>query len=276
MPHEPGQDSPGTVVSGKALRQRQALSDMGHFQYYDNQTRSIAQCGRIYVDLIPHYYPEERDQRIIRDDGTPEMVRINEKGKNDITTGRYDVVMDTGPGYETKRQEEAEQTVDLMKIGPLAEVASKAAPDLIFRYFGMDEIADRLAVSVPEGMEKALEGMPQDAQNIVKGVMQQLDTANKHIQQLELEHKYGLDKASIGANAKVHGDQVAAAAKEADSRRWAAVDIEEAHIDRQTKIDVAEIGQAGKLMDSHVKGKYAQESEKTALAAEKAKPKSNP
>ena len=119
MPHEPGQDEPGVVVSGKALRQRQALSDIGHFQYYDNQTRSIAHTGRILLDLIPHYYSEERMQRIVGDDGTPQMVTLNQKDpatqaiKNDVTVGRYDVVMDTGPGYETKRQEEAETTVDL-------------------------------------------------------------------------------------------------------------------------------------------------------------------
>ena len=46
MPHEPGQDTAGSVVSGVALRQRQALSDIGHFQYYDNQTRAIAHGGR--------------------------------------------------------------------------------------------------------------------------------------------------------------------------------------------------------------------------------------
>ena len=274
MPHEPGQDAPGTVVSGKALRQRQALSDIGHFQYYDNQTRSIAQCGRIYVDLIPHYYPEERDQRIIKDDGTPEMVRINQKatGKNDLTTGRYDIVMDTGPGYETRRQEEAEQAIDLMKIGPAGETAMKAAPDLMFRYFGMDEIADRMAVMVPQGLEKALEGMPQDAQNIVKGVMQQLTAAQNQIKELTLEKKYGLDKAQIAANAKVHDTQVDAATHVHDTSTRAKTEIDKAHIGAQASIAVAEIGQAGKLMDSHVKGKYAQESEETALKAEKAKP----
>jgi hypothetical protein len=277
MPHEPGQDAPGVVVSGKALRQRQAISDISHFQYYDNQTRSIAQTGRVLLDLIPQYYSEERMQRIVGDDGVPSTVQINSPGidaiKNDLSVGRYDVVMDTGPGYETKRQEEAEQTVDLLKIGPLAEAAVKAAPDLIFRAFGMDEIADRIAITVPEGMQKALEGMPQDAQNIIKGVMQQLQVANQHIQQLELEQKYGLGKAQIAANAKVHDTQVDAATKVHDTSTRAATEIDKAHIGAQASIAVAEIGQAGKLMDSHVKGKYAQESEK---AAAKAESKSNP
>src|SRR6202008_3973648 len=78
MPHEPGQDTPGVVVSGKALRQRQALSDISHYQYYDNQTRAIAHTGRILLDLIPHYYSEARMQRIVGDDGVPQTVGINQ------------------------------------------------------------------------------------------------------------------------------------------------------------------------------------------------------
>ena len=269
MPHEPGQDAPGTIVSGKALRQRQALSDIGHFQYYDNQTKSIAQCGRIYVDLIPHYYFEKREDRIIGDDGTPEMVKFNDQGKNDLTVGRYDIVMDTGPGYETRRQEEAEQAIDLMKIAPAGETAMKAAPDLMFRYFGMDEIADRMAVQIPDGMKKALEGMPHDAQNIVKGVMQQLDAANKQIQALELNLKHGIAKTEVLANAKVHDTQVNAATKVHDTQTRSATEIDKAHIGASASIAVAEIGQAGKLLDSHVKGKYAQESEREAAKAEK-------
>lgn len=279
MPHEPGQDAPGVVVSGKALRQRQALSDIGHFQYYDNQTRSIAHIGRILLDLIPHYYTEERMQRIIGDDEQPSMVNINQKDpalgkiKNDVTVGRYDVVMDTGPGYETRRQEEAETTVDLLKIAPLAETAVKAGPDIIFRNFGMDELADRVAVQLPDGMKKAMEGMPQDAQNIVKGVMQQLQMATQKIQQLELEQKYGLGKAQIAANAKVHDTQVDAATKVHDTSTRASTEIEKAHIAAQSHVAVAEIGAAGKIIDTHVGGKYDKDAAELAAKAAATKDK---
>ena len=131
MPHEPGVDTPGTVVSGVALKKRQALSDIGHFQYYDNQTQAIAQIGRICLDYFPVYYSTERMQRIIGEDGVPSMVGINQfdasigRVKNDLTVGRYDVVMDTGPGYETKRIEGAEAMIDLLKT-PLAEPIAKS------------------------------------------------------------------------------------------------------------------------------------------------------
>jgi hypothetical protein len=117
MPNEPGQDQQGQVVSGRAIKRRQWLSDQSHFQYYDNLTLAIAQCWRVMVEWIPFYFSEQRMQRIIGEDSTPEMVQINQseqvgsnpdgspihKVKNDLSVGRYDVVMDTGPGYESKR-----------------------------------------------------------------------------------------------------------------------------------------------------------------------------
>jgi hypothetical protein len=272
MPHEPGQDAPGQVISGKALRERQALSDISHFQYYDNQTRAIAHTGRILLDLIPHYYSEERMQRIVGDDGVPHTVRINERGidaiKNDLSVGRYDVVMDTGPGYETRRQEEAEMTVDLLKIAPLAETAVKSAPDLIFRAFGMDEIADRIALQVPGSMDKAIAALPQDAQNIIKGAMQQLQVANQKIQQLEMENKYGLAKAHLAATTKAHDTELRTQTSVHDTDTRARTEIEREHIAAQSHIAVAEITAAGKLFDSHVKGRQAQEMERNAERTE--------
>jgi hypothetical protein len=200
MPHEPGQDTPGTVVSGTALRKRQAISDISHFQFYDNQTMFISHIGEIVLDLAPFYYGEPgRLQRIIGEDGVPEMVKINESKtdaqgiawiKNDIGKGRYDIVMDTGPGYDSRREEMAERTIDLLKIGPIAEVAIKAAADLIFRNFEMDEIADRLIPSNPDGLQKLIDNLPADAKQVVTSILMQDKQKDQLIQKLQAEVKY--------------------------------------------------------------------------------------
>lgn len=69
--------------------------------------------GKILLDLIPKIYDTERVMRIIGVDGRPDMVTINQKTAigevmNDITVGEYDVVMDTGPGYNSKRLQAVE------------------------------------------------------------------------------------------------------------------------------------------------------------------------
>ena len=289
MPHEPGQDAPGVVVSGKALRQRQALSDIGHFQYYDNQTQFIAHIGEILDDYIPHYYSEARMQRIIGEDGVPEMIGINQPQvrvdpqtqqaiqtiKNDLSSGEFDIVMDTGPGYETKRQENAELMIDTLRIGPLAELVAKNAPDLAFRALEMDEIADRLMPATPPGMAKAMKDLPNEARQIVQSMAAQLQQAQQLIQHLQLEQKYKgsieqgwmqVEREKIDSNAqtKLHDTSISAQTKVFDT-----------HVKSTTARDVAEIQAGAKLLDTHAQAGHDREAAEIALkAAEKAE-KSN-
>jgi hypothetical protein len=280
MPHEPGQDQPGVIVSGKALRERQSLSDISHFQYYDNQTRAICHTGRILLNLIPHYYSEQRMQRIIGDDGVPETIGINQRDpslnkiKNDVTVGRYDVVMDTGPGYETKRMEGAEALIDLMKT-PMAEPIIKVAADLVARNLdipGASELADRLAPLTPQGLDKAIKSLPKEAQGIVQSMQQQLTQAQQTIQQLQLEAKFRVIPAHMAAEVKAHDTETMAKVKERDTDVRADTEIKKAHIDSVTKRDVAEIQAGAKILDTHVKGAHtAAQGERDAIhAAEQA------
>jgi hypothetical protein len=96
--------------------------------------------------------------RIIGADGQPDLVTINEskqdemgvlKVLNDVTVGEYDVVMDTGPGYNSKRIQAVEAMMPLLAGKPeLFNIAG----DLVFRnmdFPGAEVIADRLAAANP-------------------------------------------------------------------------------------------------------------------------------
>jgi hypothetical protein len=263
MPHEPGQDAPGEVVSGEALKRRQALSDMSHFQYYDNQCRAIAHTGRILLELIPHYYSEARMQRIIGEDGVPTMVEFNQQPtpdaatqeiKNNLSVGRYDVVMDTGPGYETKRQESAEALLDLLKT-PLVEPIVKVGADLVVRnmdFAGADDLADRLMPTTPAGMDKAMEGLPKQAQNIVKAMQQQLAQAQQLIQkqQLEIKYKAGIEEGwqRVELTKERMRTDVAASDAALDSHTR----LTDTHVKAQTALAVAEIKEGGAIIRDKV------------------------
>src|SRR6185437_1412014 len=248
MPHEPGVDKPGEVISGKALERRQALSDIGHFQYYDNQTRAIAHTGRVLLDLIPHYYREPgRVQRIVNPDGTPEVLKLNEpaadKILNDITVGRYDVVMDTGPGYETKRMEGAEAMIDLLST-PLGEPIAKVGADLVVRnldFAGADALANRLAPLTPEGLKQTIEQLPKQAQGIVTAMQQQLQQAQQTIQHLQLEIKYKGGIAQMQEQAETQRHVLTEQTKREDIRTESQTKAHDTHVKAQTSIAVAEI-----------------------------------
>jgi hypothetical protein len=293
MPHEPRADLPGSVVSGRALRERQAQSDRSHFQYYDNQTQAIAHTGEILLDLIPHYYSTSRMQRIIGEDGVPQMVQINERTqgqdgvieiKNNLQMGRYDVVMDTGPGYETKRQEGQEAVIDLLKT-PLAEPIVKVGADLIVRnmdFAGADDLADRLLPTNPQGMQKALQQLPKEAQGIVQALMQQSQQKDQVIQQLQMELKYkgsieqmkqeGETKRELmRVHTKAHDTEESNRTKREDTQIRAATQIHDTHVKAVTAHDVAEIQAGAGLIDTKVQAEHEKElAKETAKAAERA------
>ena len=269
MPHEPTQDMPGSVVSGVALRRRQAISDVSHFQYYDNQTLGISHGGVILLDLFPYYYSEQKMQRIIGEDGVPQMVTLNEKVpretdpgifdiKNDLQTGRYDVVMDTGPGYETKRQESAESMISLMAT-PLGEVVAKAAPDVVVRSMDFpdaDALADRLMPMNEEGMKKAIEKLPKEAQGVVMSLQGQLQEAQKLIQQqaLEIKYKTGVEQGWMQTELKKAEMQTHVKAHDVDKRDETQEKV--AHIGAQSRISVAEIGAAAQLLNTNTEAAH--------------------
>jgi portal protein len=274
-PHEPGQDAKGEVVSGVALQKRRDIADDTHYQYYDNQTLSIAFTGRILFDLIPYYYDTEREQRIIGEDGVPKVVWINqtvqdEQGtskKNDLTIGRYDVVMDTGPGYDTKRQEGAEALTALLDT-PMGEVITHAAPDIVMRSYDFpyaEEIANRLMTQSPEGMEKAMEELPKQAQAIVKSLQQKMQAMQGELQQAQMELKYKTSIETGWMHVEREKAHLKAETDTRDTHTNAHTKVFDTEVRAHTARDVAEIQAGAQLLNTHAEAAHEKEAAKEML-----------
>jgi hypothetical protein len=152
----PSLGEPSNERSGKALILRQKASDKGTFSFFDNHADAIAHTGKILVDLIPHYYDTTRIIKIMGEDKKLRELAINvpmideENGfeefvHNDMTNaGEYDVILESGPSYETKRQEIAEMLMKAIQFVP------QAGPVLIPKLFdhidapGAQEVAEQL------------------------------------------------------------------------------------------------------------------------------------
>lgn len=257
MPMEPGADSEGTVVSGKAIQRRDKLSDQSHFQYYDNLTLSIQHTWRILLEYIRACYTDEEARRAIGEDGTPKMVQVNQPIQedgvqrilNDLSVGEFDVTMDTGPGYETRREEGADALLQLLQSPPLAQLIAQHGADLVFRAIDhpyMQELADRLQALTPQGIETVMEQLPERAKSFIRALAQQLQQAQQALQQAQLENKYHLAGKQLDAQTKLH----VAAANEETKR---ADTVTRAH----TTLAVEEIRAGGKILDTHAKGDHA-------------------
>lgn len=145
-------------TSGKAILARQREGDVGSYVYMDNFIRAIKQVGRILVDLIPYVYDTERVIRIMGEDGKLDTIMINQaqtidgintRVANDVTNGAYDIYIDVGPSYSTKRVEAREGMMQFVQSVPQA---AAVMPDLIAKaqdWPHADKIAERLRSSLP-------------------------------------------------------------------------------------------------------------------------------
>lgn len=196
-------------TSGVAIQRRNIQAQTSNFHFTDNLTRAIKHTGRVIDDLLPHIYDTARAQRIIGDDGEQRVVRVNdpsfqENGKQayyDLSTGKYDVTVDVGPSFASKRQEAAAAMLELAKSIP---AIATAAPDLIVRSMdgpGSPELADRLKKTLPPGLADdnkgqaplppEVQGKMQQMGHMIEQLTQQLHVAHDERDQktLELESK---------------------------------------------------------------------------------------
>ncbi|MEE9540457.1 MAG: portal protein [Candidatus Thorarchaeota archaeon] len=155
-------------TSGRAIIARQREGDTATFAWIDNLSRSIEQTGRILIDMIPRVYDTQRIVRVLGEDDSIDMVPINfvDNGQklNDITVGKYDVIITVGPSYQTKRLEAAESLMQFVQALPMA---GQVAGDLIAKNMdwpGADAIADRLKKLLPPGMAEEEDLSPEEMQ----------------------------------------------------------------------------------------------------------------
>jgi len=247
---DPNQIPTGNI-SGKALNGQQQQIDLTNYHYYDNFTRSLRWTGKIILDLIPQVYDTERVLRIIGDDGKPDLITLNERKVNemgvvevlnDVTVGEYDVVMDTGPGYNSKRQEAVDSMMSLLGADP---TLMQTAGDLIFRnmdFPGSDVIADRMAASNPLAQIDEKSDIPpqvqmqlQQSQTVIKQLQQQ-------IQQMQMEQKFGLSVKQMQETEETKRELMRQTAR--------AHDIEMRDSERKY---VAELNVHGKAQDADLK-----------------------
>ncbi len=144
-------------TSGRAILARQREGDVSTFHFVDNLSRAIRHAGRILIDLIPHVYSQPRMVRVLGPGGEPATVAVNQPGGAapvyDLAAGKYDLTVEAGPSFTSRREEAANQMIELIRAFP------QAAPvlgDLLAKNLdwpGADEIAQRLKTLLPPQLQ---------------------------------------------------------------------------------------------------------------------------
>jgi len=246
---------PSGNISGKALAGQQNQVDLSNFHFYDNMTRSIRHTGKIILDLIPKIYDTQRVMRIIGSDGQPDMTTINEQSEigevlNDVTVGEYDVVMDTGPGFQTKRQQAVESMMPLLTGN---QELFNIAGDLVFRnmdFPGADVIADRLAAMNPLANIDEKSDIPPEvqmrlaqSQQTIEQLQQQLQAAgleiNNRMQVAQIKEEGAMKRKLMEVTAKAHNTETMAEVKVNDQNTRSITSQNKTEIDALVKILLA-------------------------------------
>ena len=199
-------------TSGKGILARKQQADSGNFHFTDNLTRSLRHAGRVILDLFPHIYDTKRVMRAIGEDGAQSTVQIEPGAQPpdpnmptpgvqrafDVTVGKYDVTISTGPSYQTKRQEAWAMGTQLVQAFP---AIMPVAGDIIVRNSdmpGADKIADRMEKMLPPQLQddpQQPNPQVQQAQAHIQMLTQQLGQAQEEIKDktnikaMELESK---------------------------------------------------------------------------------------
>ena len=226
----------GDEKSGRAIYARQQQGEIATFNYRDNMSKAVELTMEILIDLIPEIYDTERSLRILGNDGAETYKRINQvvqdpaTGKavkvNDLSAGKYDVTVTTGPAFSTQRQEAAEMYMGLTQGMP--EIMGLAG-DLIFKAVDLpysDEIADRLQTMLPPQIQQMLQG-DQEIPPEVQQMMQQAEQAMQQVQE--------------------HGQLVQAAAQELEAEKSL-----NAQQKAEIKTALAEVAKARAEFDAHI------------------------
>lgn len=221
-------------TSGKAIMARQQEGDTATFDYQDALSKSIRLTGEILVSALPKVYDTPRVMRVIGKDGAEDWRQLYQENPdgtviNDLSAGKYDVAVSTGPGYDTQRMEFIDALTQLGQGNPLI---AQGVPDLIVGAMDFpkaEEAAERLKLLLPPPIQaKLAEGkdLPpevvqaqQQVQQMAQQAQEMMQAAQEAMQQAQQEAAgVESDKAQTAAQKSQIQADIRVATAELDKR----------------------------------------------------------
>lgn len=207
-------------TSGRAIMARQREGDVSTFHFVDNKNRAIRHTGRILIDLIPKVYSAKRIIRIIGEDGTQEAKPINQQypqvdpktgqpmvdemgqaimALHDLTAGKYDLTVTTGPSFTSRREEAVASMTELIRAFPAA--APIVGPEMAknMDWPGADKIADKMeelasGPQIPDEVKKQMQDMGAQLQQLKQENDQLKADKSEKIAEIESEERIQMIK----------------------------------------------------------------------------------
>lgn len=207
QPAAMGSDERG--LSGKAIGMLQQRADVSHFHITDNLNKSLAQVGRVLIGIYQKAYSVQMVKRITGEDNKTERVQINAPAPqgqqdgvidgilNNLTVGRYDIRMSTGPSFISQRQENKQALTELLQFVPQI---GQVAPDLLLKAFDDGNMLEDIVERIKKSLNPALTQDGEDPQ--LQAVMQQYQQQMQQLQQALQQAQAQVDDKNAERQAK--------------------------------------------------------------------------
>lgn len=172
-------------TSGKAILAREKQGDVATFMYHDNLHYAIQECGTVANEMIDIAFDKARTAVVLGEDGSSTPTRVNDPTAEehvDLKLGKYDVALEVGPSYSTKRAESAESMLAFVQAVP---AAAAVTGDLIASaqdWPMADAFAERLKKALPPQFQ---EDDPEDMTPEQQQAKQQAMQAAQEQQQMQ-------------------------------------------------------------------------------------------
>ena len=199
-------------TSGVAINARKEESQSSTSIYADNMVKGIAHTGCILVDMIPRIYDTKRTVRVLGEDGQEKMKVINDlmmdqngaRPVNDMTVGKYDVRVQVGASYSTRREQAQDGMFQFLKVFPDAAPITGDLMAKMQDWPEADRVAERLRKMLPPGIaeddEEDMTPEQQQAKAQAMQAQQQEQQAMQAAQQVAMqEAQANADKAEADA-----------------------------------------------------------------------------
>jgi hypothetical protein len=206
-------------TSGRAIMARQQEGDVATFHFIDNLSRGIRHIGCCLVDLIPKVYSSQRIVRVLGEDNKEQTVQLGQQPEGeeaqeapeqeetgatkidinrvyDLSVGKYDVAVTSGPSNTTRREQAAIQMTEFIRSYPdavplIGDIYAKAQD---WPY--ADELAERFKKMLPpqiQGENPEVQQMQQQMQEM-QGELERLQS---EAEQLKAKNDIEMSKVKV-------------------------------------------------------------------------------
>lgn len=192
-------------VATETMQMHVNQGNIGTYAYTDKINDARDLTGKIFIDLIPHYFNYPHVREIMGTDGEVSTVKLNqpyeengEQVMHDLSKGSYAVLVKSGPSYESRRAEALGKLLEIAKYDK--EFFIKYA-DILYRnmdFDGAEDMAARARAGIPPAILAASGPTNGDtagnAQIQAAQLQQQLQQMQQLIQQLQQEKAADITK----------------------------------------------------------------------------------